>query len=126
MVWWGRGTGDLDVDVEVELMELLYVFRTSLETIPAAVPYLRVPEEKIKIRRAEMEILGLTAGMLNVGLVWSSGDWNPERNVVLAELERLARVDGVKLFQLATRQFSFLAAIADANWQRLTLFQQHP
>ncbi len=30
-------------DVDVEIMELPHVFRTTLETIPSQVPYLRVP-----------------------------------------------------------------------------------
>jgi ADP-heptose:LPS heptosyltransferase len=47
-----------------------------------------------------MEKASLRAGILNVGLVWSSGDWNPARNVDLAELLPLTRIDGVQLFSL--------------------------
>jgi hypothetical protein len=91
---------DRDVDVEVELMELPYIFRTGVETIPADVPYLDIPTETVESRRGEMEKSGLTAETVNVGLVWSSGDWNPERNVELAELRRLARIEGLRFFSL--------------------------
>jgi hypothetical protein len=91
---------DRDVDVEVELMELPYIFRTGVETIPADVPYLDIPMEKVESRRGELEESGLTAETLNVGLVWSSGDWNPERNVEFAELRRLARIEGLRFFSL--------------------------
>jgi hypothetical protein len=91
---------DRDVDVEVELMELPYIFRTGIETIPADVPHLDIPMEKVESRRGELEESGLTAETLNVGLVWSSGDWNPERNVELAELRRLARIEGLRFFSL--------------------------
>jgi hypothetical protein len=81
-------------------MELPYIFRTSAETIPTAVPYLHVPEENVRARRGELEALGLNAETLNIGLVWSSGDWNPERNVDLAELRRLGRIEGLRVFSL--------------------------
>jgi ADP-heptose:LPS heptosyltransferase len=42
----------------------------------------------------------LSAELLNIGLAWSSGDWNPERNVDLAELRRLGRIEGLRVFSL--------------------------
>lgn len=89
-----------DFDVEVELMELPYVFRSSLENIPISVPYLHVPAEKVQLRRAELSELGLRAGMLSVGIVWSSGDWNPDRNIGLEDVRGLARIEGLRLFSL--------------------------
>src|SRR5205823_12269539 len=82
--------------------------RTSLETIPANGPYLYVPEETAARRHTELTRLGLCQSTLNVGLVWSSGDWNPDRNIDLEKLRCLNDIAGVQLFSLqrgpATKQ----------------------
>jgi hypothetical protein len=64
-----EGAFEGEYDVDVELMELPYVFRSTLETIPREVPYIRV--------------LGPRASVLGgtVGLCVQSGDWDPRRDV---------------------------------------------
>jgi hypothetical protein len=108
-----------DADVDVELMELPYIFRTSIHRIPAAIPYLHVPAAKVKARRAELEKAGLKPEVLNVGLVWSSGGWNTDRDVDLAELSHLARIPGVQWFSLqrgeAVEQLRKLESIVSAE-----------
>jgi hypothetical protein len=89
-----------EFDVEVELMELPYIFRTQVDSIPAEVPYLRVPRAKRLSKREELSRLGLQDVQLNVGLVWSSGDWNPARNINLIELKSLGAIAGVNFFGL--------------------------
>jgi len=62
------GAFEGEYDVDVELMELPYVFRTTLETIPRDVPYLPV--------------LGRRSSVLGrVGLCVQSGDWDGRRDV---------------------------------------------
>jgi hypothetical protein len=116
---------DVDFDVELELMELPYIFRSNLATIPAAVPYLHVPAEKVKQRQAEMETLGARTDVLRVGLVWSSGDWNPDRNLDLWELRHLAGIEGVQLFSLqrgdAAHQLRAIGSILPAERQSGTV-----
>jgi hypothetical protein len=73
------GTPDFSYDVDAEIMELPHIFRTTLETLPASVPYLRAQPRR-ELRR--------DSG-LNVGVIWESGNWNPARNVPLDTLDRL-------------------------------------
>jgi hypothetical protein len=79
------GTPEADFDVDVELMELPQVFRTTLETIPADVPYLATRQSR---RR--------THGQLHVGLVWAAGDWDRARNLSEDALREIAGVKGVR------------------------------
>ena len=79
------GTPDVEYDVDVESMELPYIFRTTLATIPADIPYLHV--EPVVLPRQE----GLA-----VGLVWAAGEWDHARRSIpfslLAPLARLPQV----------------------------------
>jgi Glycosyltransferase family 9 (heptosyltransferase) len=79
-----------DYDVDVEVMELPHVFRSTLNTLPAEIPYLHVaPAPR------------LHDGSLAVGIVWSAGPgWDPRRSISFSEIRPLARVPGVALFIL--------------------------
>jgi hypothetical protein len=72
------GAPDVDYDVDVEIMELAHAFRTTLETIPAKVPYLRAPGATD----------GHAAGS-SVGIAWRAGDWDPRRSIGFARLTPL-------------------------------------
>jgi hypothetical protein len=86
-----------------------------VDSIPASVHYLHVPAERVQLSRAELSGLGLRADKLNVGLLWSSGDWNPERNIDLEELRGLARI-GLRLFSLQHGDA--------AGWTKTTVFPE--
>ena len=83
----------------VPLLSLPRIFGTSVETVPAEVPYLTVPEELTTRWRDE---LGSTAEF-KIGVGWQG---NPdhskdrERSFRLAHLEPLSLVPGVRLFSL--------------------------
>ncbi|MGE3541893.1 MAG: ADP-heptose--LPS heptosyltransferase [Candidatus Tectimicrobiota bacterium] len=63
-----NGTPAVAYDVDVESMELPYIFRTTLATIPAEIPYLyATPAALRRCRR------------LAVGIVWAAGEWEHER-----------------------------------------------
>jgi hypothetical protein len=85
-----EGVPDVDYDVDVELMELAYAFRTTLETIPANVPYLRAPGAAHG--HASAAASGTHGGPFTrsrdgaVGIAWRAGDWNPRRSI---DFERL-------------------------------------
>lgn len=69
-------------DVQVELMELPYIFRSTLADLPAVTPYL-------DLSQAELEHASrlLSRGREpNIGVVWSAGDWNPSRSIPLSLL----------------------------------------
>jgi hypothetical protein len=64
------GHPGIEVDVDVEVMELPYLFRTTLATVPDRVPYIRtcgVPLSR--------------AGGPAAGLVWRAGDWDRQRSI---------------------------------------------
>ncbi len=92
-----QGDGLADFDVHLPMMSLPFVFRTTLETIPAGGPYLKVPEG--------LEFaLGEGAGQrLKVGIVWSGSPvygYNRERSCSLTHFLGLAGIDGVALYSL--------------------------
>jgi len=76
-----------DFDVEVELMELPFVFRTTLQSIPADIPYLHVPPD-------------LTMSGPNrrpqVGVVWQAGDWDLGRSIRFTEFFRMMRTPNIE------------------------------
>ncbi len=77
--------------VEIESTELPYVFRTTLKTVPADVPYLQIPLSGVPSVPAEG---------LNAGLCWAGGTYDPRRAVPAAELAPLFNARGVNWFQL--------------------------
>ena len=78
------GVPDVEYDVDVELGELPYVFRTTIESIPAEVPYIFVEPAR-----------PASTGRLRVGLIWESGDWNTLRSIPFAQVKRLSEIAGV-------------------------------
>jgi Glycosyltransferase family 9 (heptosyltransferase) len=72
------GEPGVSCDVDLEVMELPYAFRTTLDTLPHAVPYIHVPRARLP-----------AAGELRVGLVWRAGDWAEHRSIPFAQLAPL-------------------------------------
>jgi hypothetical protein len=83
------GGCEAEYDVDVEVMELPHVFRSTLATLPADVPYLHA--DPAPLRRE---------GRLAVGLVWAAGDWDERRSVPVDLLRPLAEVPGADLHVL--------------------------
>ena len=71
----GEIEGSFDVDLEI--MELPYLFRTTLTTIPADVPYVTADPEPLERERP------------SVGLVWRAGEWAAQRSIPFRRLEPL-------------------------------------
>jgi hypothetical protein len=82
ITWTGPDKGSPEWDQQIEVMELPRAFRTTLQTIPNAVPYLYVPEDA---RQRSCERLG-GSNRPRVGILWASSNWNPARNIELARL----------------------------------------
>lgn len=83
------GDAGIGYDVDVEIMELSHVFRSTPETLPAAVPYLHVEPAPLA-----------TDGTLAVGIVWKAGDWDGRRDIPYPLLAPLAEIPGVELHVL--------------------------
>jgi Tfp pilus assembly protein PilF len=81
------------------VLSLPRILGTTLQTIPARVPYLYADRERIARWRSE---LGAIEG-IKLGIVWQGNPQHTrdrERSFRLAQLEPLARVTGVRLFSL--------------------------
>lgn len=74
-------------DVDIELMELPHALRMSLQTLPRHVPYFNVSANG---RRAAQ---GRTTPA--VGIVWQSGDWDPNRSIPAVLMRRLTRFEAI-------------------------------
>ncbi|KIL97223.1 TPR repeat-contatining protein [Paramagnetospirillum magnetotacticum MS-1] len=86
-------------DLMVPMMSLPYAFGTTLQTIPAAIPYLTPDPAAVEAWRARLE----SYGGLKVGLVWGGNpeagyDWR--RSPGLAPYLSLLDVPGVTFFSL--------------------------
>jgi hypothetical protein len=57
-------------DVQLPLLSLPRLFRTNLETIPAEIPYLGVPE-RVPNRDAIRELLARSDGRVKIGISWA-------------------------------------------------------
>lgn len=86
-------------NAQVMLLSLPGVFGTTLETIPADVPYLQVPPGAGAQSISE---ISHHAGVLRVGLVWAGGVYtkNRHRNITLKQFIDLFRIPGMQFFSL--------------------------
>jgi tetratricopeptide (TPR) repeat protein len=85
------------VDYQIPLMSLPRALGTTLETIPARVPYLRAGIDLGVVPELDRP------GELRVGIVWAGGGryrFNAERSCSARQFGRLARIPGVRLFSL--------------------------
>jgi hypothetical protein len=76
-------------DIDLEVMELPYAFRTTVDTIPAEIPYLQVDPASL-----------LKDGDLAVGIVWAAGDWDHRRSIPFPLVAPLADITGIRLHVL--------------------------
>jgi hypothetical protein len=84
-----NGTPEVAYDVDCEVMELPFIFRSRVETIPSKIPYLHA------------EPIHLSNGPeLAVGLVWQAGNWDQARCIPFSGLQPLADIKGIKLYIL--------------------------
>ena len=82
---------------QIEVTELPRYFRTSLDTIPNRVPYIRVPREQQEMARARVPV---NAARLRVGLNWAGGEWDATRSLAREQLAPLLRCEGVWFYDL--------------------------
>lgn len=83
------GAPDVTRDADVELMELPHALRLTVDAIPSAVPYLRVPPPLRRYR-----------GPPRIGLVWRASGWDGTRSIPASLLAPLARLRGLRWVSL--------------------------
>jgi Flp pilus assembly protein TadD len=122
-----RGSHLPDYDCHIPIMSLPYAFRTTLETVPADIPYVHPDPQKVGFWS---RLLGPKSN-LRVGLVWSGGFrpeqpelWaiNRRRNIALEKLAVL-RHPAVDFYSLQKGQpaESELAELQRRQWDGPTL-----
>jgi Flp pilus assembly protein TadD len=92
-----------DFDVQRSLMDLALVFKTTLETIPANVPYLQAEPTLAAGWQARVAAAG--EAQLKVAIVWAGNPMHNNdhrRSIDPSLLKPLAQVPGVRLFSLQT------------------------
>jgi tetratricopeptide (TPR) repeat protein len=93
-------------DYQIPLMSLPRAFKTTLETVPAALPYLKVPEGAApdpRIAGAEGD-----KAVLKVGFCWAGSPTrrdNHKRSAPLALFAPLLRTPGTRFFSLQVGKF---------------------
>jgi tetratricopeptide (TPR) repeat protein len=93
------GEGLPPFDVQIPLMSLPAVFGTTLETVPAEIPYLCAEPQRVQRWK---ERLAAVEGY-RIGVVWQGNPhfgWDHFRSFSLAALAPLAAVEGVRLVGL--------------------------
>ncbi len=80
-------------DQQIEVMELPRIFRTTLETIPCSVPYLRATN-------ILQSPLGAGSNSLQVGVVWTSSAFNPSRSIPIEHVASLFTIPGISFYGL--------------------------
>lgn len=78
-------------DQQIEIVELPRIFRTTIDSIPATVPYINVPGDSPNMSSSKEPLL-------RVGLVWASSTFNPSRSLLLSQLAPLLGVPDISFF----------------------------
>jgi hypothetical protein len=94
---WEHEPRELGCDMQIDVTELPHAFRTTIDTIPAMVPYLWPKPAEIAAARRRLVPL---ADCRRVGLCWAAGEWKPERSLSPDELAPLMAVPGVAFVRL--------------------------
>jgi hypothetical protein len=84
------GVPEVDYDIDIEVMELPYAFRTTLDTVPSAVPYLAAQPASLPGARPR------------VAIFWRAGDWNARRTIPFHLVEALLRMKRITWFTSVT------------------------
>ncbi len=106
-------------DFHLPLMSLPRVFQTDLESIPAEVPYLDIPE-KVPNREWIAQTLAESQGLTRIGLVWAgnrSHKGDAQRSIPAAAFELLAPLPGVAWhsFQIDTAEPPLLPGLTSLD-----------
>jgi hypothetical protein len=83
-----EGAPEVEYDVDLEVMELPFVLRASLDTIPREIPYLHVDAAPLRGSRPR------------IGLAWRASSWERRRSMPFDALTPLLDLDGITWFSL--------------------------
>ena len=83
-------------DMQIEVMELPYIFRTTVAELPIASRYLTLPSGTIRKAAWEMG----PRNVPRVGVVWGAGSWNAARSIPFTLLRPLFETTGCEFWNL--------------------------
>ena len=116
----GRGDALPRFDLHCPLMSLPLAFGTTLATIPALVPYLRAPTERVAAWRTRLPV------GRRVGLVWSgkpSHKNDRNRSILFAQLKPILAQPGVSFVSLQ-REVRAADVAGLAQWPNLVRIEE--
>ncbi|MBI5724035.1 MAG: tetratricopeptide repeat protein [Planctomycetes bacterium] len=96
--WIATDPAETKWDVAVWLLSLPGIFRTSLDAIPPAEPFLKAPADKVELWKPKMR-----PGDINIGLAWSGNPDNPlnrGKRISLDELKLIWKTPRVRFHSL--------------------------
>jgi ADP-heptose:LPS heptosyltransferase len=91
-----------EFDTYVFICDLPRVFETSLETIPVAIPYMPLDEEKVRQWKARLAAKS-PGGQPRVGITWAGNPLNvrdAQRTLAFEQLRPLLEVEGINFVSL--------------------------
>jgi tetratricopeptide (TPR) repeat protein len=94
-----KGSSLSSFDVQAPLLSLPWIFKTTLETVPAEIPYLFAAPQLEEQWRARLQVLD----GFKIGIVWQGNPTFPDdrrRSFRLVQFSRLAQMPGVRLISL--------------------------
>jgi hypothetical protein len=99
VITWGAHAPPVapEFDVQVEIMELPYIVRATVSTLPSAAGILRLP---VDVLQQACHAVRMESLRPRVGLVWSAGEWNPARSVPLELLTPILHDSTIEFWNL--------------------------
>jgi hypothetical protein len=94
--WGAESVASRRWDVQIEVMELPYLFRTTVADLPIASRYLRLPDATIGRVANEMD----PGERPRVGVVWGAGTWNESRSIPFHLLHPLLEMGECEFWNL--------------------------
>jgi hypothetical protein len=110
VITWGEQTPAIPPhwDVQIEIIELPYLFRISVDDLPIATSYIHLPPWALRTAAPRPR----SSESLRVGMVWACGEWNVARSVPIELLRPLVRTPGCEFWNLQ-------GGLAREQWGRL-------
>ncbi len=98
VVTWGPGYVEdvSDWDLQMEVNELPRAFRSTVDSLPADVPYIQIPKERAGWAARRFP----ARSGVRIGLCWQSGPWDPSRSIALDALAPLLAQSNHQFFNL--------------------------
>lgn len=85
-----------DFDFHIPLLTLPSIFETSLDTIPSATPYIKVPHSSAAPKRVES-----STSRYNIGICWAGKEYpDPARSCPVEYLQPLANITNIDWYSL--------------------------